>query len=158
MGFDAGHGHDHWHFAQFARYPLERPDVSTVVTDPKVGFCLGPSDPIALTLPGAQFQPPFHEPAHGCGTATNLWVHEELPTGWNDTYSNSVEGQTLDITNVPNGRYRLAVVANPVRVLHESTMSNDTSLRTVVLGGRRGERTVRVPAWKRIDPESSAEF
>lgn len=158
MGFDDQPGHHHWHFEQLARYRLQRPDGSVVAIDPKVGFCLGPSEAIDLLLPGVMFQPPFHEPAGGCGTPTNLWVDEELPPGWDDTYINSVAGQSFDITGVPNGRYQIAIVANPLGVLDETTTSNDTSLRTVILGGRRGDRTVRVPAWRGLDPEQSAEY
>lgn len=158
MGFDDQPGHHHWHFEQFARYLLQRPDGSVVAIDPKVGFCLGPSEAINLLLPGVMFQPPFHEPAGGCGTPTNLWVDEELPPGWDDTYPNSVAGQSFDISDVPNGRYQIAIVANPLGVLDETTTSNDTSLRTVILGGRRGHRTVQVPAWNGIDPEQSAEY
>ncbi len=158
MGFDTKPGHHHWHFEQFARYLLRKPDGSVVAIDPKVGFCLGPGDPIDLLLPGVMFQPPFHEPAGGCGTPTNLWVDEELPPGWDDTYSNAVAGQSFDITDVPNGRYQIAIVANPLGVLDETTANNDTSLRTIILGGRRRHRTVRVPAWNGLDPELSAEF
>jgi hypothetical protein len=35
-------------------------------------------------------------------------------------------------------------------------MRNDVSLRRVILGGKPGHRTVRVPAWHGIDPENVA--
>jgi hypothetical protein len=38
-------------------------------------------------------------------------------------------------------------------VLHEISTANDVSLRKVILGGTRGHRTVKVPAWQGIDPE-----
>jgi len=41
-----------------------------------------------------------------------------------------------------------------MRVLHESNVNNDVSLRRVILGGTPGHRTVRVPAWHGIDPET----
>jgi hypothetical protein len=40
-------------------------------------------------------------------------------------------------------------------VLRESNMRNDISLRRVILGGKPGHRTVRVPAWHGIDPEGT---
>lgn len=52
-----------------------------------------------------------------------------------------------------NGAYYIEVIVNPEKVLHESDTSNDVSLRKVILGGTRGHRTVRVPAFDGIDPE-----
>lgn len=54
---------------------------------------------------------------------------------------------------MPNGTYYIEVIVNPEKVLHESDTSNDVSLRKVILGGTRGHRTVRVPAFDGIDPE-----
>ena len=62
-------------------------------------------------------------------------------------------GQSFDITHVPNGTYYVEIVANPEKVLYETTARNDTSLRKVILGGTPGHRTVKVPAFHGIDPE-----
>jgi hypothetical protein len=77
-----------------------------------------------------------------------------MPVGWGDTYFQTVAGQSFDITRVPNGTYYIEVVANPRKVLHESDTGNDVSLRQVILGGKPGHRTVRVPAVSGIDPEA----
>ena len=45
------------------------------------------------------------------------------------------------------------MTANPEKVLHETTTSNDVSLRKIILGGTPGPRTGKVPAWHGIDPE-----
>jgi hypothetical protein len=76
-----------------------------------------------------------------------------MPVGWGDTYFQQIAGQSFDISKVPNGTYYIEVVANPLKLLHESDTSNDVSLRQVILGGRAGHRTVRVPAVNGIDPE-----
>jgi hypothetical protein len=89
-----------------------------------------------------------------CGSPTALWVQEYLPVGWGDTYFQTVPGQSFNITHLPNGTYYIEVIANPLKVLRESNMNNDVSLRRVILGGTRGHRTVRVPAWHGIDPET----
>jgi len=81
-------------------------------------------------------------------------VQELMPVGWGDTYFQTVAGQSFDITRVPNGSYYIEVVANPQKVLQESDTSNDVSLREVILGGKPGHRTVRVPAVNGIDPEA----
>ena len=77
-----------------------------------------------------------------------------MPVGWGDTYFQSIAGQAFDITSVPNGTYYIEIIANPEQVLHESNTRNDVSLRKVILGGTPGHRTVKVPAWHGIDPET----
>jgi hypothetical protein len=89
-----------------------------------------------------------------CGQPTALWVREMMPVGWGDTYVQSIAGQSFDITKVPNGTYYIEITANPLGVLHETSTGNDVSLRKVILGGTPGHRTVKVPAWHGIDPES----
>ena len=154
MGFDGQQGHNHWHFEQFARYTLLKADKSVAVPSHKVGFCIAPSDPVNLLLPHAVWQPPLIGFGGGqCGSTTALWVAEQLPLGWGDTYFQTVAGQSFDITHVPNGTYYIEVTANPEKVLYETNTSNDVSLRKVILGGTPGHRTVKVPAFHGIDPE-----
>jgi len=153
MGFDSQPGHNHWHFEQFARYALLDSARSLAVRSHKEGFCIAPSDAVDLLLRHAEWQPPLDGPSQSCGSPTALWVTEEMPVGWGDTYIQSIAGQNFDITNVPNGTYYIEVIANPQKVLHETTTRNDVSLRKVILGGTPGHRTVQVPAWHGIDPE-----
>jgi len=153
MGFDSKKGHNHWHFEQFAKYALLTSAKSVAVRSHKVGFCIAPSDAVDLLLPHAVWQP-FSVGLEGaCGLQTALWVAEEMPVGWGDTYIQSIAGQNFDITGVPDGTYYIEVIANPEKVLRETTTSNDVSLRKVVLGGAPGHRTVKVPPWHGIDPE-----
>jgi Lysyl oxidase len=153
MGFDAKKGHNHWHFEQFARYALLNSAKSLAVRSHKQGFCIAPTDAVDLLLPRAVWQPPSVGLGNQCGDPTALWVAEQMPVGWGDTYIQSIAGQSFDITSVPNGTYYIEVIANPLRVLHETTTGNDISLRKVILGGTPGHRTVKVPAWHGIDPE-----
>jgi hypothetical protein len=154
MGFDSQHGHNHWHFEQFARYQLLDSARSLAVRSHKMGFCIAPTDPVNLLAPHAVWQPPSIGLGGECGVPTALWVQEMMPVGWGDTYFQYVAGQAFDITRVPNGTYYIEVIANPERVLYESNTSNDSSLRKVILGGTAGHRTVKVPAWHGIDPEN----
>jgi hypothetical protein len=153
MGFESGPGENHWHFEQFARYALLTSAKSLAVRSHKEGFCIAPSDAVDLLLPHAEWRPPFTGLEGACGSPTALWVAEEMPIGWGDTYIQSTDGQNFDITSVPNGTYYIEVTANPEKVLHETTTRNDISLRKVILGGTPGHRTVKVPAWHGIDPE-----
>jgi len=155
MGFDSAKGHNHWHFEQFAEYRLLTSAKGLAVRSHKVGFCIAPSDGVDLLLPHAVWQPNSIGFFGQCGSPTALWVQEYLPVGWGDTYFQSVAGQSFNITSLPNGTYYIEVIANPLRVLHESNVNNDVSLRRVILGGTPGHRTVRVPAWHGIDPEAS---
>jgi hypothetical protein len=153
MGFDSKHGHDHWHFEQFARYTLLDAAKTLAVRSHKVGFCIAPSDPVDLLAPHATWQPPSTGLAGQCGFPSALWVQEMMPVGWGDTYVQSLAGQAFVISHVPNGTYYIEIIANPQHVLYESNTHNDVSLRKVILGGTPGHRTVKVPAWHGIDPE-----
>lgn len=50
-----------------------------------------------------------------------------ISPGWVDQYHQSTEGQQLDITGAPEGRYYLVSTANPDRVFLESTTANNTA-------------------------------
>lgn len=86
MGFDSEHGHNHWHFQQFARYQLLSAGKKVAVRSQKVGFCIAPSDAVDLLLPQATWQPSYVGLGGQCGSPTALWVQEEMPIGWGDTY------------------------------------------------------------------------
>jgi hypothetical protein len=149
--FDHRDRHQHWHFLQFARYRLL--DASqTAIRSRKQSFCLAPTDPIDLTVDGAIWRPDQIGSSQ-CGSPTSTWIREVLPTGWGDTYYQWVPGQSFDITDLPNGSYRIEVRANPTGALFDADPSNDVELREVVLGGSPGARTVSVPPWHGIDTE-----
>lgn len=153
MQFDSSPSEQEWHFEQFAAYSLVNKTLTQVVRSRKVGFCLAPTDAIDLMTPGAVLQPYSIGLQGACGYATSLWTRETLPSGWGDTYFQSLPEQSLDITTVPNGIYYIKVQANPLGLIHEVTRRNDVRLREVILGGTPGHRTVTVPAWNGIDPE-----
>ena len=153
MGFDNKPGHDHWHFEQFAQYRLLNSTKSSVLKSQKVGFCIAPTDGVNLLLPHALWQPTFTGFGGACGSPSALWVQEELPIGWGDTYFQFLPGQSFNINKVPNGTYYIEIIANPRKVLHETNYRNNVSLRKIILGGTPGHRTVKVPAVHGIDPE-----
>jgi hypothetical protein len=153
MGFDSRKGHNHWHFEQFAQYRLLNKSQNRVLLSHKVGFCIAPTDGVDLLIRHATLQPTFTGFFGNCGSPGALWVQEQMPLGWGDTYFQTVAGQSFDINSLPNGVYYIEIIANPERVLHETNTANDTSFRKVIIGGTRGHRTVRVPAVHGIDPE-----
>jgi Lysyl oxidase len=79
-----------------------------------------------------------------------IWIREQLPAGWGDTYTQEAAGQAFDITDVPNGSYKILVRVNPLGVLHETSTSDDVAIRRIRLSGRRGARQVAVLPWRGI--------
>jgi len=149
--YDSDPGHEHWHFEQFAAYRLLGPDKHNIVRSQKTGFCLAPTDAIDLTVAGAIWNPGTLGLYSACGDASAIWTRETLPTGWGDTYFQSLPGQSFDITNLPNGTYYIQIQADPTGEIYERSGKNDTRLREVILGGVPGARTVTVPPWHGIN-------
>jgi len=148
--YDRRPGHNHWHFTDFATYRLLDASQRLAVRSGKEAFCLGATDPIDLLVRGAAWKPGTFG-FSTCSGETALSIREQLPVGWGDTYIQSLPGQAFDITGVPNGTYYIQIVANPENRLYESSTSNNTSLRKVILGGTPGARTVQVPPVGLID-------
>jgi hypothetical protein len=154
LQYDRKRGHQHWHFQQFAGYRLLKADQSEAVRSRKESFCLAATDPIDLSIAGADWNPETGL-STACGASTSIWVRETLPLGWGDTYYQGMPGQSFDITDLPNGTYFIEVQANPLGLLHEQDATNNTQLREVTLKGKPGKRRVEVPPWHGIDTEGS---
>lgn len=158
MAFDTEPTHRHWHFRDFALYDLVDSRGRNVATSGKEAFCLAPTDGINLLQKGAVSEPGNSDLATACGDASSIWVREVLAAGWGDTYTQDRAGQSMDITDLPNGTYRIRITANPDGRLHETSARNNVSHRTVVLGGVPGERTVEVPPYEAVDSEAEYGF
>lgn len=143
MIWHAGLGHDHFHFHSFAHYQLTRLD-GTLVTDAgKHSWCIIDTDVVDTTRPGAAPDSGGTSASGGCGMDPgSLWARLSLSVGSGDYYGPGTSGQTIDITNVPNGLYRIRLEANPNRVIAESNYDNNVSTRIIRLGGVTGARRV----------------
>lgn len=152
MEFHTAPQHNHWHFLDFARYDLVTRTGTFVTTSGKQSWCLAPTDAIDLTVPNALWRPLQTGLTSTCGGIDAMWLRETLPVGWGDTY---LQNQTvaLDITRVPNGVFKIRITANPKGSLREASRANNVSYRTVVLGGTKGKRTVRVAKFGLVDSE-----
>ena len=151
MVFHDQRGHHHWHFLQFVHYRLLRPSGRTIVSARKQTFCLASTDLVDPWVPGAERSWSILGLSEGsCGGPRSLWIRQQLPAGWADTYGPDIAGQQFDITRVPNGRYLLEMHVNPRGELHELTTENNVERRAVTLGGKRGARSVRVVPWHGI--------
>jgi hypothetical protein len=151
LEFDEREGHTHWHFTDFARYRLLQADKQEAVRSGKEAFCLVPTDSVDLTVKGANWKPLSTGLGSACGDATSLAIRETLDVGWGDTYTQSLPGQSFDLTGLPNGTYYIEIMANPDGRLHETSTRNNVALREVILGGEPGARTVEVPPHEGID-------
>jgi hypothetical protein len=153
MEFHTAPEHNHWHFLDFAKYELVDANDKVVSTSGKQSWCLVPTDPVDLTVPGATLRPSQTGLESACGSKSALWLRESLPSGWGDTYDQS-QTQAFDLTKVKNGTYRIKVTVNPDGNLYETTRSNNVSHRTVIIGGKAGARTVKVPPYQGVDTET----
>jgi hypothetical protein len=129
--------HSHWHLLGFERYQLRRsPGGGLVETDRKTGFCLGDryDSRARVRIDGEPDEPVWTEDC-GKGDPGLLEVREGISAGYGDDYVPRLEGQYVDITGVPTGRYVLVHRANPEGTLEESDYGNNAS--SVLLDLRR---------------------
>ncbi len=151
MQWDPRVGHNHWHFKAFASYRLLDAAKKKAIISGKEAFCLAPTDSIDPTVKGAQWQPASTDlyTACGQGNANLLSIREVLNTGWGDTYTQDLPGQSFDITKVKSGIYYIQTIANPDKKLAESSYTNNSALRKVKIGGKPGgKRTIKVYAFQ----------
>jgi hypothetical protein len=121
--------HQHWHLADFMRYELRREsDHEFVRPGMKTGFCLGdrvnldiftrmPNEPEAAVYTGQ------------CGLKNPALttIREGISVGHADYYAPSLEGQWMDITTVPDGRYWLVHRADAANQIFELDESNNAA-------------------------------
>lgn len=150
MEYHDARGHHHWHFLQFASYTLVHAKTGAVVRSRKQAFCIVPTDPVDLTVAGAQMNGFNVGLYSACGGRSAIWVREALPTGWGDTYYQSRAGQAFNISDLPNGRYRVKVRVDPEGQFRQTSTGNDVASRRLTLGGEPGARTVVVKPWRGI--------
>ncbi|WP_405614247.1 lysyl oxidase family protein [Streptomyces sp. NBC_01511] len=146
MEWDPRPGHEHWHFTDFASYRLLKADQKEEVRSGKEAFCLANTDAVDYTVKNANWHPDNTDLSTACGQENSISVREVLDVGSGDTYTQDLPGQSFDITNLANGTYYIQVLANPENRLKETSHTNNSALRKVVLGGKPGARTVKVPA------------
>jgi hypothetical protein len=128
LRFVVSETHRHWHLLGFERYELRTRDGNTVGRDRKTGFCLGDRyDAHADSrIPG---EPPRAVWTQECGRGQEgrLRILEGLSPGFGDDYVPRLEGQFIDVTGLPAGRYVLVHRANPARDLLESSYANNAA-------------------------------
>jgi hypothetical protein len=112
--------HNHFHFEGYALYtlqPFNAPGASDR-TSQKTSFCIMDTTKVDTTLPGAPKQAVYST----CGN-----LIQGMSVGWGDTYGNSLAGQSIDLTGLPDGDYKLLIEADPKKRLLEINDSDNTS-------------------------------
>lgn len=131
--------HSHWHLEDFERYELRRPDGTSIGRDRKTGFCLGDRyERTSIELPRKPSEPIWEEECEK-GKPGALRVRQGISPGYGDDYVPRLEGQSIDVTGLPPGRYVLVHVVNPDRTLAESDYENNAASVLVEItssGGR----------------------
>ena len=119
--------HNHFHFEDYALYtlqPFNAPGASAR-TSAKTSFCVMDTTAVDTRLPGAPNKPVYAT----CGN-----VMQGMSVGWGDTYGNYLAGQSIDLTGLPDGDYKLIIEADPKKRLLEINDSDNTSCVLLRIG------------------------
>ena len=123
MGFDSQHGHNHWHFEQFARYTLLDSAKNLAVHQPQGRLLHRAQRPGEPARAARRVAAAGHRPAgDSAACRPPCGSQEMMPVGWGDTYLQSIAGQAFDITQRAERhllhRDNRQPAARPVRVEH----------------------------------------
>jgi hypothetical protein len=130
--------HTHWHFEEFALYQLWTVSAygtleQVVATSAKLSYCLLDTDIIDRDLPDFARWGSYYN----CGQ-----VEQGLSVGWGDTYDSFLDGQSLDITGLPDGAYALVSTTNPVGRILETDYTNNVGTTYIQIAGEQVVTTV----------------
>jgi hypothetical protein len=146
-----GHGHNHWHVRLGASYRLYKAGGTTPVrTYAKVGYCFFDQVAFRPSLPRAPRVPVF--PADTCSGRERVELQMGISPGWADPYSWTLPDQRIDITGLPDGRYRLVAVADPQNWFRESNEHDNTTWVDLQVKTSVSPPTVKVV---RVGPHAS---
>jgi hypothetical protein len=95
-----------------------------VATGIKTSYCLIDIQHSNPGLPGS----PGSSHYNTCGT-----VMQGISVGWNDVYGSGLNGQSVDVTGLPNGNYWLEDVADPLGAIQESNETNNATRIAITL-------------------------
>ncbi len=135
LAFVRSSDHRHWHYLDFDRYELRSASGEALRRDRKTGFCLGDRYPAA---PPAERAPAAYTSRCGLERPDLRAVTQGISVGYGDDYSAQLEGQYVDVTGLPGGRYQLVHRANADRAVLEEDYGNNSASVLVRLSWPRG--------------------
>ena len=123
-------GHNHIHFEDWCSYRLREVlpgnGVGDIIAEgTKTSFCILDLGIYDNTLPNFDPDGQFHS----CSSTI-----QGLSVGWIDVYSKSLEGQNIDITDVPDGTYWLESYSDPNGNVLEGNEDDNATRILVVIG------------------------
>jgi len=148
LRFVVSETHRHWHLLGFERYELRTLDEQPIGRDHKTGFCLGDRYEVddRTRIPGEPRGAVWTQEC-GRGQPERLQIHEGLSPGYGDDYVPRLEGQYVDVTGLPPGRYVLVHRVSPGRDLLESSYANNAASVLLQVGRTAaGRLTVKILA------------
>jgi len=157
--WDQRDSHLHWHYNKLAVYELLSMDGKVLRRSDKVGFCFMPTTLLRFEPvrgPVGQGAPLWYNNPNqrvDCGMRRSKRVAMSLAAGWGDEYYQSIAGQSLDVSDLAPGSYRLRITVNPQGDLAESDPLNNVSERLIKLAGSGDGRTLTVPRQGIVSPE-----
>lgn len=121
-----GDQHEHWHVERYVTYELFGLDPDSEPTgeprlDHKVGFCIYDFR-VATTGTGPD-EPVYKKGT--CGTKDSTHLVMGLTPGWADDYNFRLPGQSIDISDLPDGSYRIFARADEKVLFHEASIDNN---------------------------------
>ncbi len=112
--------HNHFHFDDYAAYTLQ--PITANGQENRVGskmtFCVMDTTRMNTKLPGAPKQAVYSS----CGDQV-----QGMSVGWGDTYGYQLDGQSIDITGLPDGDYRLKIEIDPKGHIFETDELDNVS-------------------------------
>ena len=159
LHYERSPDHAHWHYMRAMTYELRTEDGERLAPDVKTGFCLGDRHRIddGRNIEGTVREPEFEV---NCGKSKPrlLRVREGISVGWYDNYVAYLEGQYIDVTAVPDGRYVLIFRSNPSRRLKETDYSNNASSSLIELVTQEGESAPDADVLERCEDKADCEL
>jgi hypothetical protein len=163
LQFSPSASHNHWHYLHFENYQLlSVPNLDFVAPTRKTGFCLSGLNKGAYCAGGNPnaTQIGWNDNSGGNpnpSTSAMGIMPQGAPMTSNqsssDDYDPTIEGQDIEITNVPNGRYCLSFTVNPDNKIVETNYADNGSSTFVDVGGTPGgTRTLSQPVDSEGDP------
>ncbi|UJA20606.1 hypothetical protein HJD18_10575 [Thermoleophilia bacterium SCSIO 60948] len=146
MSFHPKVGHQHWHVLNLTHYQLLSWRRGTEVAEVrKQGFCLLDYG----ALPGQTSKPVYRGmecggPGEDKGDPPLPPGVEGISIGFYDLYGRGLAGQSINITDVPAGRYCLSSTVDPNGVIAETNDANNARLTPVQIAPRI-ERVTKLP-------------
>ena len=149
LRFVTGGGHRHWHVQDFMRYELRTPEGRTLRRDRKAGFCLGDRYDATGPATRAPGEPERAVFTGSCRRDRPLLrsLTMGISVGFGDDYPRRLEGQFIDITGLPSGRYVVVLRVDPEGRMLDLHEDNDVASMLVRIdrGARRSR--ARILSW-----------